>query len=259
MTVQSSVSPISLRWIKNIDRAALWVSRHWLLLFTIIYGAWVLVPFVAPLLMRQGETQAANAIYLFYSFFCHQLPERSLFFYGPQPMYTLQQIGQVWPTTDALVLRQFIGNAQMGWKVAWSDRMISFYGGIWVAGLVYAVLGKRAPRVSLTVWLLVGILPVGLDGVTHFINDVIAGTSGAGFRDTNAWLQFLTGNILPASFYAGDQLGSFNSWMRWVTGLLFSFTTVFALFPILNRTMREIARDVERQLGRVLAHEQASA
>jgi uncharacterized membrane protein len=255
MAVQSSVSPTKLSWIKNIDRVALFVARHWLLLFALIYGAWVLVPFAAPLLMREGANDAANAVYFFYSFFCHQLPERSLFFFGPQWMYSYQQIGQVWPTTDATVLRQFIGNAQMGWKVAWSDRMISFYGGAWLAGLVYAVMGKRAPRVSLAVWLVIGILPVGIDGFSHFVNDIVAGTSGTGFRDTNAWLQVLTGNIFPASFYAGDALGSFNSWMRWLTGFLFSFTTVFALFPLFEQSMRDIARDLEFQLARVLLRE----
>ena len=83
------------------------------------------------------------------------------------------------------------------------------------------------------------------------INDIVAGTTGAGFRDTNAWLQVLTGNTLPTAFYVGDQLGSFNSWMRWLTGFLFSFTTVFALFPMIDEAMRNIARDAGRQLERV--------
>ncbi len=96
--------------------------------------------------------------------------------------------------------------------------MISTYGGLWLGGLIYALLGKRAPRISILAWILIGVLPIGLDGLSHMLNDVLAGTTGTGFRDTNSWLQALTLNALPQSFYVGDQLGSFNSWARWITG-----------------------------------------
>src|SRR5712691_7786271 len=102
-------------FIRQIDRAAIYISHNWLKVFLVAYGAWVLMPFLAPPLMQIGATGPANALYTFYSFFCHQLPERSLFFFGPKPMYTLQEIGQIWPTTNAIILRQFVGNAEMGW------------------------------------------------------------------------------------------------------------------------------------------------
>jgi uncharacterized membrane protein len=240
--------------IKAVDRATLYVSRNWLTVFLVVYGIWVLTPLTAPLLMQVGATGPANAVYLIYSMFCHQLPERSFFFFGPKPMYSLQEIARVWPTDNAIILRQFVGNAEMGWKMAWSDRMISVYGGVWLAGIAYT-LNRGRLHVSLLAWILLGILPLGLDGVSHMVNDVVAGTSGIGFRDTNAWLQALTANALPASFYAGDQLGSFNSWARWITGVLFSITTVFALFPIVNASMAETSRDAERQMARLAVYD----
>ena len=246
--------PASRGLIKTVDRATLYVSRNWLVVFLVFYGVWVLAPLTAPLLMQLGATGPASAVYLIYSLFCHQLPERSFFFFGPKPMYNLQEIGAVWPTDNAIILRQFVGNAQMGWKMAWSDRMISVYGGVWLAGIVYA-LSRRRLHISLLVWVLIGVLPLGLDGVSHMVNDVVAGTSGLGFRDTNEWLQALTGNAFPASFYAGDQLGSFNSWARWITGFLFSLTTVFALFPIINGSMHETSKDAERQMARLAAYD----
>ncbi len=255
MASQSRISPATRGLIKTVDHVSVLIADRWLQFFLIFYGIWVLTPFVAPVLMAIGATGAGQVIYAIYSVFCHQLPERSLFFFGTQPMYTLQQIAQVWPTTNAAVLRQFVGNAEMGWKIAWSDRMISVYGGVWLAGLIYVALGRRVPRVSLVAWLLLGVLPLGLDGVTHMINDVVAGTTGLGFRDINAWLAALTGDVLPQSFYAGDQLGSFNSWARWITGFLFSFTTVFALFPIIDSSMQNTAQAAERQLQRVLTYE----
>ena len=206
-------SPATRQVVARVDAAVVFVARNWLSWFLMVYGVWVLVPFSTPWLMQVGAAGPAEAIYSLYSLFCHQLPERSLFFFGPKPMYTLLEIGQVWPTDNAQVLRQFIGNAQMGWKMAWSDRMISAYGGVWLAGLLYAVFGKRAPRLSLKAWLLIGIVPIFADGIMHMLNDILAGTTGTGFRDTNAWLQVLTGNTLPAAFYAGDQLGTFNAWL----------------------------------------------
>ncbi|MCC7161188.1 MAG: DUF2085 domain-containing protein [Anaerolineae bacterium] len=250
-TTPSAVSPKSRGIIKAVDRAALFVVKHWLGLFLLVYGIWVWAPFLAPVLMHNGWTTAGESLYFVYSLFCHQLPERSLFFFGPQTMYSLEQIGQVWPTTSQLVLRQFVGNAEMGWKMAWSDRMISAYGGIWLGAVLWAIFGKRVPRLSLVVWLVVGVLPLALDGFTHFFNDILAGSSGQGFRDTNEWLRVATGNIFSDEFYYGNMLGSFNSWARWITGLLFGITTVFAIFPIIAAAMLETQKDLEYQLARI--------
>ena len=38
----------------------------------------------------------------------------------------------------------------------------------------------------------------------------------------NVLLGVLTGHVFPAAFYAGDVLGSFNAWMRLLTGVLVS-------------------------------------
>lgn len=250
---QSTVTGRMRSVVVGVDRFAYWVSRHWLATFIVAYGALVLTPFLAPVLMKSGATGAADAVYFFYSFLCHQLPERSLFFFGAKPMYSFAEIKAVWPLDGFEGLRQFIGNPEMGYKVAWSDRMISTYGGIWLGGLIYAVTLKRLPRLPLLVWLILGVLPIGLDGTSHFINDIVAGTSGLGFRDTNVWLQVLTGNILPSSFYVGDQLGSFNSWARWITGLLFGITTVLALFPVVNAAMQDMANEAGTKLSHAIA------
>ncbi len=250
-TTPSTVSPTTRSIIKGVDSVALFIVKHWLALFLIVYGAWVWAPFLAPFFMENGMTGAGNGLYFIYSFFCHQLPERSLFFYGTQTMYSLEQIGQVWSTENQLVLRQFVGNPEMGWKMAWSDRMISTYGGVWLGGVLWAIFGKRVPRLSLVVWVALGVLPLGLDGFTHMVNDIVAGSSGQGFRDTNDWLRVITLNAFSNEFYYGNMLGSFNSWARWITGILFGVTTVFAIFPILKNAMLDTQQDLEHQLARI--------
>ncbi len=247
---QTTVTGPMRSFVIAVDRFALWVSRHWLALFIAFYGTWVLTPFFAPMLMELGATAPAQGIYFFYSFFCHQLPERSIFFFGPQPMYSFAQIKAVWPNDGFEGLRGFIGNPDMGYKMAWSDRMISFYGSLWVGALIFAALRKHVKGLPPLAWLVFGILPVGIDGVTHMINDAVAGTSGQGFRDTNAWLAAITGHIFPPQFYVGDAFGSFNSDMRWITGFLFGLTTAWLIFPIVEAAMRDVLDQAARQLHR---------
>jgi uncharacterized membrane protein len=213
------------------------LAKNWFLLFIVIYGLWVWTPFLAPLFMHLGWDGPANAIYFIYSFFCHQLPERSYFFFGPQISYSLSDIQAVWmDTVNPLLLRKFTGTMEMGWKVAWSDRMISFYSGVWLFALVWYPFRRRIK--SLPLWgLILFLLPMVIDGGTHFISD-LAGI-GLGFRDSNLWLANLTHFAFSANFYAGDALGSFNSWMRIITGLLAGLGLVWFAFPYLDTAFSE--------------------
>ena len=73
-----------------------------------------------------------------------------------------------------------------------------------------------------------------LDGGAHMISD-FAGI-GQGFRDTNQWLAILTNHSLPATFYAGDAIGSFNSFMRLITGFLAGLGIVWFAFPYMEES-----------------------
>ena len=211
-----------------------WLTRHWFEAFLVVYGLWVFLPFLAPVFMHVGWIGAGRAIYFIYSFFCHQLPERSFFFFGQKTMYSLSEIQAVWQdTANPLILRKFIGNEAMGWKVAWSDRMISFYTGVWLFAVIWYPLRRKIKPLS---WwgIILLLLPLAIDGGTHAFSD-FAGI-GQGFRDTNQWLAILTNNAFPATFYAGDALGSFNSWMRLITGLLAGLGIVWLVFPYIFQT-----------------------
>jgi uncharacterized membrane protein len=224
----TNISTLSQKPASLIERLA----KNWFLVFIALYGLWVWMPFLAPFFIRIGWDGPANAIYFVYSFFCHQLPERSYFLFGPKVNYSLAEIQAAWiDTVNPMLLRKFTGTTTMGWKVAWSDRMISFYGGIWLFGLLWRPLRQRVR--SLPWWgLALFLLPMVLDGSTHFLSD-LAGI-GQGFRDSNLWLANLTQFVLPDTFYAGDALGSFNAWMRILTGLLAGLGLVWFVFPYLD-------------------------
>lgn len=152
-------------------------------------------------------------------------------------MYPLSEIQAAWQSTlNPLILRQFVGNESMGWKIAWSDRMISFYSSVWIIALAWYSFRKRIKPVSWLVFALL-LLPMAIDGGTHLLSD-LSGT-GHGFRDTNQWLALLTNHALPASFYTGDSLGSFNSWARFLTGIAAGLGIAWLVFPNLEDSFGE--------------------
>ena len=246
---QTVVSDRMAKFVLAIDRFALDLAHHWLAYVNLFLGIFVITPFLAPAFMAVGLTGPAEAIYLFYSFVCHQLPQRSFFLFGHKVSYGLAEIGSAYAYDNFFNLRQFIGNEAMGWKVAWSDRMVGMYGSFWIGGILYAVFRRRLPRLSPVAWLLLAVVPMGVDGISHMINDAVAGISGTGFRDTNAWLQALTGNIFPAQFYAGDAVGSFNNLARLVTGTLTGLATVWFVYPFVEFAMQDVERITQMRLA----------
>ena len=213
------------------------IRKYWIFAFGIAFGFYAGLPFLAPVFMQAGWKGTGNAIYFIYSFLCHQLPERSFFLFGPKLTYSLVEIGATGQnTSNLLALRHFIGNTAMGWKVAWSDRMVSMFTSLWAFGLLWWPVRKRLPR--LPVWgLILFLLPMAVDGGMHTLSD-FAGI-GQGFRDLNLWLVPLTRNIFRPEFYAGDAWGSFNSLMRLLTGVLFGLGLAWFSFPYLNDAVVE--------------------
>ena len=229
-------------------RLTYWISRNWIVVFALLMGLYIGLPFLAPVFMELDWTGAAQAIYLFYSFQCHQLPQRSFFLFGPKFMYSLSNVQSVWQNSiDPALLRQFIGNPQMGWKVSWSDRMVYMYASTLIFGLLWWPLRHRLRRLS---WwgLVLFLLPMFVDGSTHLLSD-LAGL-GQGFRYTNLWLARLTHNIFPPTFYLGNALGSFNAWMRLISGVLFGLGVVWFGFPHLNDWFEDTVRIMEAKFQR---------
>ena len=220
--------------------------KHWIFVFGIAFGLYTGLPFLAPVFMHNGWNNVGNAIYFIYSFLCHQLSQRSFFLFGPKFTYSIAEIGASGLNTGSfLALRHFIGNTAMGWKVAWSDRMVSMFTSLWAFGLLWWPLRKRLPK--LPVWgLVLFLIPMAVDGGTHFLSE-LAGF-GQGFRDTNLWLTALSNNIFRPDFYAGDAWGSFNSLMRLLTGILFGLVVAWFAFPHLEDAFSEADTPISARL-----------
>lgn len=241
-TAQRELPPAQIEPLASkTDQLTGWLLRHGVLILLLTLLVFGLLPFLAPVLMAAGWSGPAQILYRLYALLCHQLPQRSWFLFGEKLTYTLEEIRQVYPLADGWQMRAFIGTPEMGWKVAWSDRMMSLYTMIPVFGLLGYGRSRRMRPISLRCLVFL-LLPLVLDGTTHMLNDVLAGFSGTGFRDTNLWLAWLTDGAFPG-FYAGDHQGTLNWWLRLLTGLIAAWGVAEFVFPRLDRLLRaEAAR-----------------
>jgi uncharacterized membrane protein len=171
-----------------LDRQIYRLARHWLAVFNVLTGLYVLLPVLAPVLMAAGAPQVGRLIYFAYRPACHQLPERTFFLFGPQPNYTLDEL---WATglvdaADGLLARQrFLGAAQIGWKMAICQRDIAMYGALFAGGLVFGLLRKHVRPLSLLGYALC-LVPMFIDGSTQLV----------GLRESTAFLRVVTGSLV---------------------------------------------------------------
>jgi uncharacterized membrane protein len=109
------------------------------------------------------------------------------------------------PITDSLFIeRSFIGNAEIGWKVALCQRDVAIYAGVLVAGLSYALVRRRTKPLPFKLFVLLAI-PMAIDGGTQLI----------GLRESN-WV------------------------LRTLTGSLFGMAAVYLAYPYVQDAMQEL-------------------
>lgn len=218
--------------ISGSDRAIHWVSRHYLAVINFFILLYFGLPILAPVLMNAGATLPANVIYTMYKPLCHQFGFRSFFLFGEQSYYPLKEAGiegvrtfeEVTGFTDLdnpaafsrFQARQFTGNETVGYKIALCERDMAIYGAIFLFGLLYAASGRRIKPLHWTLWVLLGMLPIGLDGFSQL------------FSQMNwSWLA----SVLP--YRESSPL------LRVLTGGLFGFTTAWFAFPYMEESMSE--------------------
>jgi uncharacterized membrane protein len=216
-----------------LNRIVLNFARHWLAVFNLAVLVFVGIPFAAPVLMKVGATTPARWIYTAYSPLCHQYAFRSWFLFGEQAAYPLARAGlpgstygqaSGLPENEFLSARAFIGNDSVGYKVAFCERDVSIWGGLFLAGVVFAFLRGRIRPLSTLGWLAIGILPIAADGGTQLLS-ALPGLSA----------------ILP--------LRESTPALRTLTGLLFSAANVWMAYPYVEESMTETASLVAAKLA----------
>jgi uncharacterized membrane protein/glutaredoxin len=234
--VITTSGPSSLVWTKA-DAFSYWLSRRYLYILNIIVLIYFGLPFLAPVFMRAGAVAPAAVIYRMYSLTCHQLAFRSWFLFGEQAAYPRQSAGvdnlaayeavTGFDGEDLVTGRNFIGNESLGYKVALCERDIAIYGAIFAFGLIFALVGGTIPALPWYLWVLVGLVPIGLDGVSQLISQPPL-------------------QLLP---YRES-----TPFLRTLTGALFGFSTAWFGYPIVEETMAETRQFLGRKLERLKRH-----
>jgi uncharacterized membrane protein len=223
---------------RRSDSFNLWISRHYMLVFNLTVVAYLGLAFLAPTLMQAGAPRAANMLYKAYGLVCHQLAYRSFFLFGEQPYYPREtaSIDGVMTYSEATGLeegntpqaifaaRSYVGDEQIGYKVALCQRDVAIYGGILMFGLLFSLSGLRLKSIPWYVWLPLAIIPIGLDGFSQLLSQP------------------------PLSFLPYRESTPF---LRLLTGFLFGFMTAWFGYPLVEESMADTRKLVEAKWQRL--------
>jgi len=182
-----------------------WFKRNYLLLILGSLFFFISLSFLAPILLKNGIIFPAKVIYWVDSFFCHQLPFRSWFFFGDQPYYPLARAGlksvvsfeeYFHPTSmDYWVLRSLIGNPESGFKMAICQRDFAMYLSLWIFGLIFALSDRKIKRLPLWIWIIFGVIPLGLDGGLQYLENLNVPILNPLVRESTPLMRTITGSL----------------------------------------------------------------
>ena len=214
----SPVKPPS-SFVAALNRFADAFRAHWLAILVGILLFYSLLPFAAPILKKFGADGLAQLIYRPYKMMCHTYAFRSYFLFGEQVVYSRgegdsefeQATGISLLTPEGLLqARDFQGNERVGYKVALCERDIAIYLSIALGGIVFALLRRRARPMPWLLFVLIGVVPIGLDGFSQIFGQP------------------------PLQFLPFRE----STWFfRTLTGALFGFSVAWLVFPLIEATM----------------------
>lgn len=188
------------------DKFSYWFSKHYMFVFNLVVFLYIGFAFLAPVLMKLEKPKAANVIYKIYSPLCHQLAFRSFFVFGEQLAYprelanveTLETYGEAtgFDENNIATARNFLGNDELGYKVALCERDIAIYLAIFTFGVIFSISRKRIKPIPWYFWITFGIIPIGLDGFSQLLSQTgIPFLSWIPLRESSPMLRAITGGL----------------------------------------------------------------
>jgi uncharacterized membrane protein len=237
----------------RIDKIILSIAKYWLFYLNTMVGIYVGLPILAPVLMRLGLSGFARTIYAIYSPMCHQSASRSFFLFGEQIAYPSQIAGTSFTPLQNYAAslpefagadldnffeffsaaRGFLGNAQMGYKMALCERDIAIYFMIFLMGIIYAVIRKQreVKAMRFIVFVVFFLVPIGWDGFSQLFG---------------YFFDFTQIGFLQTLFYVRES----TPLIRAGTGALFGTGVVWLVYPHLAQGMQGTEYELETKLIR---------
>lgn len=217
--------------LTKADRFSRWFSKHYMILLNSFTFLYLFLAILAPSFMKFGWERPARIIYKIYSPLCHQLAYRSFFLYGEQLYYPRELAGVEDMITygqatgldenDIRSARNFLGNEDMGYKMALCQRDMAIYGAIFLFGMVFSLTRKKIKPLPWYFWILIGLGPIGLDGFSQLLSQ-----TGFGIF---SWLP----------------LRESTPFLRVFTGLCFGLATAWFGFPYLEESVQENRHEMQ--------------
>ncbi len=229
------------RNLSAADKISYWLSRHYMFVINVLLGLYVGLPFLSPVLANSGNLWAARAIQTIYSPLCHQLAYRSWFLFGEQPYYPrdlagMDQVGAYedligGDPVDLSSARKFIGGEEVGYgegrvgyKVVLCQRDVAIYGMLFLFGILFALTGRKIKPVPWYLWIVLGLVPIALDGASQLPGLIAAFPEWLIIRESTPVL-------------------------RTITGGMFGLMTGWYLFPMIEESMRETRALVSKKMA----------
>ena len=234
------------------------LARAWLRIVLALLFVYCALPWLAPTMAKLGLAGPADLIYTLYSPFCHQFAFRSVFVYGEQAFYpraaadsgygTFEEFAassaafqaqyrywNAWYYGDAvsateadlsdfsvtqqIAARHFIGDDTVGYKTSLCARDLAIYSMMFVGALIYARYRWRIRPLSLWLYVVAGLLPIGIDGFSQLLS----------YPPFELWP---TRETLPV--------------FRVLTGGLFGLMSAWLGLPHIERSMYDLANVLSR-------------
>jgi len=186
---------------RNLNR---WLNENVVWIIIGLISVFLFFAFLAPILMKLDLTVQAKFIYRIYNAFCHQLAFRGYFLFGEQVFYPRRISGvnvEIYyeditqSNLDLNYARDFLGNRLIGYKIALCQRDIAIYGTFLITGIIFQVLKNKPKPIPWYIWVVVGLIPLGIDGVTQFGGLGINLFSFLPVRESTPLLRTLTGSL----------------------------------------------------------------
>jgi uncharacterized membrane protein len=239
--ITSGEIDLGLTWT-GPDSFSLWMGKHYLIFVTAMVAIYLLGAFLPAFLMKANAALPANVLYKAYSYVCHQLPFRSWFLFGEQAAYpralanvdgliTFEQATGLSEGLDPNAIwaaRVYVGDERVGYKVALCQRDVAIYASIIIFAMLFAVWRRLWPDrpirpIHWIAWILIGIIPMGLDGGTQLVSQYIP---------------------VLAKFFP---LRESTPFLRTLTGFLFGFTTAWFGIPFMEESFGDTLRIFTRK------------
>lgn len=245
----------------RLDKIIYRFSKNWVAYFNLLIAVYVGLPVLAPTLTKVGATGPARAIYTMYSPMCHQMASRSFFLFGEQAAYPRELAGTNLTPLEAytdsipeftgvapenwvnffLAAQKFVGNDQMGYKMALCERDMAIYGFVLAGGLLFALLRRRftIKPLPFLLFVIIGMGPIGLDGFSQLFGYYSTPLDGSIPTGIRAAIQTIT------------PLRESTPFLRTFTGGLFGLMLAWLAYPHIEISMRGTVEQLEHKLKRI--------